>query len=432
MVRDNNLIKDCAHYFKSNDGFNRMFKLMRKKYKSLGNIGGKIVITNLKTEEKDALSGLMGKDYYNKKSAVISLSLVEKKLSETKYSNVSLKDVMNEYFSEKIVSNKERETLFIEARDRFINKIVKKFQGTKAEKWLRDVLDGNTTLNTRALLYNKYSEEKYKMEIILIWTCKAINSIVSNHIKKKLPVFSAEITTDPHAFDENGSAHIFLIHALCYLFDQKMPKNAEEKAYILYMGNIVKDDISNFTTCNGLIAYSQGRIHRGWQGFFKKNEHMNITLANLSHTDEILSYLGKVFIVENPSVFSHIYAEARKNVPLICTYGQLKLASLVLLDKLYKQNTQMFYSGDFDPEGLLIADRLKYRYGDNLVLWHYSQQDYFKAISSNEVSQRSLEKLKKLKSIELQEASLCLINNKKAAYQEMLIEELVNDILAKH
>ncbi|HBN86258.1 MAG TPA: hypothetical protein DDZ89_20740, partial [Clostridiales bacterium] len=73
--------------------------------------------------------------------------------------------------------------------------------------------------------------------------------------------------------------------------------------------------------------------------------------------------------------------------------GNLKLACFVLLDMLAKEGTQIFYSGDFDPEGLAIADALKNRYKDQLTLWRYTKHDYLSALSDKSLSPLRIKKL---------------------------------------
>ena len=54
--------------------------------------------------------------------------------------------------------------------------------------------------------------------------------------------------------------------------------------------------------------------------------------------------------------------------------------NLILLD-LLKENHTFHYAGDFDPEGLLIAQNLKERYGSKLTLWNYQVEWYEKYLS---------------------------------------------------
>lgn len=50
-----------------------------------------------------------------------------------------------------------------------------------------------------------------------------------------------------------------------------------------------------------------------------------------------------------------------EKIIIVCTYGQINLAWLVLLDLINQSIQTIYYSGDCDPEGILIADKLKNR-----------------------------------------------------------------------
>ena len=134
---------------------------------------------------------------------------------------------------------------------------------------------------------------------------------------------------------------------------------------------------------------------------------------------------GVVFIVENSGVFSELLTKfpSKYLPPLICTNGQFKLAALLLLDRLLKNNIIAYYSGDFDPEGLLMAQRLVSRYPANVRLWHYTEEDYIKAQSEVVLSKSQLNKLMNLELEELR-AVKDLMENKKTGYQEKLIKDL--------
>lgn len=63
----------------------------------------------------------------------------------------------------------------------------------------------------------------------------------------------------------------------------------------------------------------------------------------------------------------------------------------------------LYYSGDFDPEGLLIARDIKIRYGEKAVLWNYKSELYEKYVSEIVLDESRLKKLEKIKTDELQE-----------------------------
>ncbi|MHB1394744.1 MAG: DUF2399 domain-containing protein [Clostridia bacterium] len=160
------------------------------------------------------------------------------------------------------------------------------------------------------------------------------------------------------------------------------------------------------------------------------------TLANLNRVSDIRARNGKAYVFENPAVFSSVLdklsdVDGNKiaiHASLICTYGQVKIAALVLMDMLANNGCKMYYSGDFDPEGLQIADRLKSRYGDKLIFWHYKVEDYLLAKSDNRIDPSRLKKLDSIKDQELVELAIIIKAQGVAGYQERLIEELLGDV----
>ena len=131
----------------------------------------------------------------------------------------------------------------------------------------------------------------------------------------------------------------------------------------------------------------------------------------------------KVYIVENPAIFSMLIKE-KPEAGILCGNGQLRLASHVLLD-LFDKETEFLYAGDFDPEGLLIAQNLKEKYGDRMHLWKYEKELYEMYRSEVEISEKSLKKLDNIYLKELLEIAGLMKKQKKATYQEALWKEYI-------
>ena len=211
---------------------------------------------------------------------------------------------------------------------------------------------------------------------------------------------------------------------MAYINNIKRPSNSEELAEMYYKNNILIDDLSNMVLCRNILAYKGEKIHKAWQGFFEHSEPFQIMLSNLSKIDKLEVNGRKCLVVENPSVFTYL-SETLKNFPIICTYGQVKLAGIVLLDLLVEQNVMVYYSGDIDPEGMQIADRLKIRYGNNLKLIGFDKDTYYKNVSNVILNNSRIKKLDRLKSKELIDLAVVLRENKKVAYEEMNIDYLM-------
>jgi len=116
------------------------------------------------------------------------------------------------------------------------------------------------------------------------------------------------------------------------------------------------------------------------------------------------------------------------SVTLLCTSGQPNYSSLIILDKLYKSDTEIYYSGDFDPEGLQIADNLKYRYDGGLNFFGMNVDNYLRIIGNISFHER-LGKLNTITSKELKPLVDEMLIHGKAGYQELLINYYYENIL---
>lgn len=425
------LLDECIAYFKNNIGFKRPLMKLREKYRSLGVLGGTITLDKLTQQEKEALGGFLKRSYTNQKSTTIKVEAFERALLGTRFEELKLIDIVEGYFNEKLISKKNERSLYEEERAAFFKEAIEGSLVLSFSSWL------TTALEAKAFGYQvmakAYDEDKERLRFDLTLMSKALEALPCHHSQKeRLALFSSNVSKYPHSFDEGTLCHKLLIYALMVLFKQTYPANAEELAELLYRAGIIKDDISNYTHCFGLLAYTAGELHPGWGGFVNRLEPMQATLWNLSRVDSIIGYSKHIFVVENPTVFSGIIdALGDAKASLVCTNGQVKLASLILLDKLAEKGAQIYYSGDYDPEGLTIADRLKSRYQQQLTLWRYQKSDYLKALSNEVISESRMKKLNQLKAEILCSLAVEIRESKRAGYQELLIQQLAEDIINK-
>lgn len=151
-------------------------------------------------------------------------------------------------------------------------------------------------------------------------------------------------------------------------------------------------------------------------------------LANIGFLDEYHKY-NKVVVMENPAVFMEVSEKcSKKDFPLVCTYGQVKLSGLILLDMLVEQKYKIYYSGDIDPEGIQIADKLKNRYKKDLCFLGFDVNTYKRNLSNMEVSSSRIKKLDKIKSVDLQGVCNELKMTKRVSYEEENINAIINFI----
>ena len=188
----------------------------------------------------------------------------------------------------------------------------------------------------------------------------------------------------------------------------------ESKINILSEINVYTDPISNFVITYKLTGNSI------LNELAKNNEVVNLNLLNINKLSKVDTNDKLVYVFENPSLLTSLMD---LNVPIIITSGIPNISLYTLLKKLEESNTKIYYNGDFDPEGLLIAEKLKLRF-PNIELFCYSDIDYNNAKSKEKISNSRLKKLDNINSKELQKIKNIILENKVSAYQEQNIDRI--------
>lgn len=119
--------------------------------------------------------------------------------------------------------------------------------------------------------------------------------------------------------------------------------------------------------------------------------------------------------------------DAVADAPLLCTHGQFKLAGLKLMDLLAASGHHLYYSGDFDPEGIGMAVRFKERYGEQGHMWRMTVLDYEASNPTAGIEDRH-GKLLTLQNSLLGELVSAVMQNEKLGYQEGILHLLIKDL----
>ena len=195
------------------------------------------------------------------------------------------------------------------------------------------------------------------------------------------------------------------------------PAYKRQKSYLL--AGILIDDISNYAILYQVRAMKKDRSeHQGMLGFFSEKNMVQVPLNIISEWESIECIDYEIYVVENPSVFAAICKEKS----CMCMNGQPRLASILVLDLLAKSNVKVYYSGDLDPEGLLIAQKLRQYYRGDFVYWHMKLEDYRKGISQEYISDKRKKILERIKDEELLPVAEAIVEYGTAAYQENILE----------
>jgi len=275
--------------------------------------------------------------------------------------------------------------------------------------------------------YEKSEEKIYDFVKHTLNALKYLNSCETKEVR--LAVLGAEITANPHYFDRNTVSGRLLIWALSYIKGKTECRNAEEILELYYLSGIKPDDISSTVALYGISMLSEKGPHPGYEEFIRNKESYLVTMSNLNKIKKADCIGKKVFIFENQTVFSHM-CEVLKDLPvsMMCTSGQLRTAALIVIDMLCASGCTLYYSGDIDPEGLGIADKLLSRSEGNIVPWRFTKKDYEKSISNETISQTSLKKLDGLTDSKLINLGDEIKRIKLAGYQEMLMNDMAEEV----
>lgn len=423
----NDLLEECMLYFKARPVYKKLFLKMRDKYVGLGHFGGTAMLTSLSREEKSQLGGFFQRDYTSNKTITISADLMKKCLESSKFAGLTWELILETYFGEPLQVKKEIELAESKRREDYFAEILESISDESGREWLRSILEEKK--EGYLLITQLYKESPEELRSILTYVTTGIAKLKVFQDKKQkelLAVFSANVTGNPHYFDEGKTGEKLLFNYLGERnFDLKQEglSRAEYKNRIYYEAGILKDEVSNDALAYGIHGWKpDGGLHEGIEGFLENREPVKLTLQTIGRLEKVCGQSSQVYVVENPAVFSVLIREYPQRT-VICGNGQLRLAVLILMDK-FSCDTVFWYAGDFDPEGLLIAQKLKIRYGERLKLWKYEADLYETYLSEVELSDRRMKKLEQVSVQELQEIREAMYKKRRSAYQESMMEAL--------
>lgn len=424
-----NKAKECAQYFRQQKEWNRCFQLLRRKWESLGKAGGKIVLNDCTPGERRAIGKMMGKVYWEEK-VVFSLADFEKMLQMTRFAPITLHELLEEYFGTAIKAKQDVQEEKKQKKADFFQECRACFRAEK-EKLVWDWLlhmEMHQSYGYSQLLRELGKDEAaaYKMMQLV---GEAVISAQYEAEDIPIAVLAAKVSGNPHYLDRGSTAGNLFMQGLCFGQNKEFPKISAEWKERLLCAGILPDDISSMVTVLGIHLQMAEGLHPGVEEFCQRREALVLTALNLKTAAGAWVSGKRVYVVENEMVFTYLAERLRDDSPaLLCTSGQLRNAALDLLQLLVDSGTQIYYSGDMDPEGMGIADRLWQRYPGRIHIWRMSPYDYDKAVSNEAIDDRSLAILKGLKNPQLQHTAEKVLKTQRAAYQENILEELLKDM----
>ena len=424
-------INEAVEYFKKKPVYEKLFNEFKKKYESHGKIGGIAVLTGLSTGDKEDISSFLMKDFTSEEEVRVSAKLFEKALLKSRFSSLTILDIITHYFGIKLRTNKEKSEEDVGKRAEYLAELTGYTDKAYIKEWLTGVFC--TGADGAVVIARSYNADKNELKIILQKLIKAIPMLPyfqGGKKKELLAVFAAQAAGNPHFFDDNTLAGnlltAFLRDYFRFGYEDDLSE-AENRSKVLFKAGLIKDTLSNDVIAYGIRGRCvDGSLHQGMEGFLHQKEPVKLSLLTLANLEETFtnSVDRRIYIVENPAVFSILTSRFPEKA-FICSYGQIRRAVFMLLD-LFNKNTVFSYAGDFDPEGLLIAERLKKRYGDRLAFWKYEPDIYLKYMSEEKLTNQRIKKLDGVRDAALLKIAELMREEGRAAYQESMLEEYLN------
>jgi len=391
--------------FLKNPNLNRVLLELEKKYFSYGEIKGSFSLEEMSQEEIKLISSL-GFIVKDKKIKITINKLLEALNLHKDELKVLLEGAL------------ERKLLY-KLNEKENQRIEKDEKSRKIAESLKNKEVGEYFLKNPMLLNLTFIEE---LAIVL-------DNLDKNRLET-LGNYGGKLLGDPHILDYGSKFYNQLINYLKYSQKITGDLSLEEEKELLFSWGLYGNPLNTFITIRGFEGIQENN-EKSILLSLSNDEDINLNLSNILKLQKIHTKNSKILIVENPNAYiSLVDFVEEKQISLICTGGQLNQSAYVFLDKLKTEGKNFFYSGDIDPEGILIAQNIKKRF-PFIKLIAFSLEIYDRYKSEMEVSEKSIKKLKNIEfdediSFELIKA---LEKAKKPCFQELFLAEIKGELL---
>lgn len=420
----------CADYLQSKD-LHRFMLELKKRWQRYGCFKGIITLKNTSVSERNALRDILGEKYQTE-DVTIQVEAFVNALNHSAFQNVDLKEVLNVYFREPVYTFKEiRENTQLSLNTYFssLEKIVKEsVQKEILSVWFQQSLEKKA--GAYKLMLNLKKENEGTAIEVFSTVIHGVSLLITG-LDKVLPiaVFAANISGNPHYLDKGNAASSLLLYILSYVKGREYPKDAASWYDIFSEFRLNKDELAGSVAVYNVHVKTLEGLHPGVEGCYQCKQPFILSSLHLSGDCKLYTDSHCVYIVENEMVFSYLQNSVKDtDVALICTSGQLSTTASYIVEKLVQSDATIYYSGDLDPEGIGICDRLWQKYPDHVVPWHMTYTDYMQSKSSKEISDSRLSSLNAIENPVLKETSQYLWQEKYAGYQENILEEYEKDM----
>ncbi|MGH2908987.1 MAG: TIGR02679 family protein, partial [Solirubrobacteraceae bacterium] len=221
---------------------------------------------------------------------------------------------------------------------------------------------------------------------LLSGVCRVIEALPCEPAQS-LPAFSARVLGRAHALDDGvplGTLALGAARALAGLGPTEPGESLSEFRREAWAAvGVLCDELSSVVLTLGLPGgaspSSSGMVLSAAR---TAGEPVWLTLRQLVRAAPVWEGITGASIVENPSVLA-VAADrlGPRCPPLICTHGQPRAATMVLLRSLAAASVRLRHHGDFDWPGIAIANLLHRRVP--MDAWRYDADTYIEVAEAH-------------------------------------------------
>jgi uncharacterized protein (TIGR02679 family) len=431
-----------------------------EKYIEQGRAGGQVVLSHCLPEEQREIARFLGRSLPPSDTLTVRLVDFQQALARSSFA-CDLPALLLALFPERpALTRPEQRERQLSHQQRFSAEIAALFEaqpaGSRGQDWLLHGRHGRDAL----VRQHKNEPEHVQQEFLtfLRGVLQGLAHLPGPASFQTLSHFALAVSGDPHFFDFDTASGRLFLSALADLHELAGAENSNEQSegegpgpagrtaaqdswrhLLYYEVGLLLDTISSTVAVFHLY---EAQSHDGAVDACVAHAGARVLvlpLRQLLAWKKLWSASQRVYLFENPQVFEVVVDELQKDhhlpeqeLPtLVCTSGWPGVAVIRFLNLLTESSpdVQLYYSGDFDLQGLRIARYLLARYPRQCHLWRFDPQAYRVALHSQGVVLESDEMaaLAKLPAA-FSELVSVMQQERRRAFQEGITPLLMDDI----
>jgi uncharacterized protein (TIGR02679 family) len=368
-------VSEDALAYGQRPGLARVWSLARERLEDNGRLAGLVVLDDPTTDERMALSGLLGARWKAPAGRPVRVSVVrlDRALRETRF-GVGLLELL-EALDERPVRSRPAERAAT-ARTRAHGwETIASHAALRRHPSLGHWL---TTVRSRGL-HTRASRRGGEEPFALLQAALDVVAQLPADPPEGLPAFAARVVpgADTHALDRGTALDAVVVSALVSLNDEgsrSEARSAASRRAAYAAQGVICDELSVGVLVCGLRPVGDDYLATSLRAAADEGEPRRLTYRELRGHD-LLTVGNDVFVCENPEIVAAGATRLGQTCPpLVCTEGWPSTACLRLLNAVCAGGATLRVRTDIDAAGLRIATTLTNRYP--VVPWRMDAASY--------------------------------------------------------